>query len=322
MQRGQPFLPNHSVADPPHVCGNFSWKEFHFQTYRNSFCLPLTLVNLTLWNIPHPGYLSPVAAVTCLSALTSLEELHLNVRLHYPDQEILCPRPLTRAVLLSLTTFSFQGVSEYLEDFVARIDAPQLSHLKIGFVQAVFETSQLAHFINHTPCLKATEEAHVAFYGLTVFVTLSSSPPTPGSEEEPDVEISCEGPNGRVSSLAQVCSSFSPSLSTVENLYIYHHQYSEPKWQDDEMENAHWLELLRPFTIVKSLYICELFSPHLAPTLQVLGEESMTEVLPVLQNVFVEGLQPSGPVQDSIFQFVAARQLSGRPIAISGWVRT
>jgi hypothetical protein len=46
------------------------------------------------------------------------------------------------------------------------------------------------------------------------------------------------------------------------------------------------------------------------------------EVLPSLQNIFIEGLEPVGPLQENIGHFVAARQLSGRPVTISVWVGT
>jgi hypothetical protein len=36
---------------------------------------------------------------------------------------------------------------------------------------------------------------------------------------------------------------------------------------------------------------------------------------------YIEGLEPSGRLQENIGQFVAARQLSGHPIAISVWSR-
>jgi hypothetical protein len=38
-----------------------------------------------------------------------------------------------------------------------------------------------------------------------------------------------------------------------------------------------------------------------------------------LQNIFVEGLERSGPFQENIEQFVAARQLSSHPVTISDW---
>lgn len=43
--------------------------------------------------------------------------------------------------------------------------------------------------------------------------------------------------------------------------------------------------------------------------------------LPTPQSLFLEELHPSGPVQESIDQFVAARQLAGHSIAVSSWVR-
>ena len=46
-----------------------------------------------------------------------------------------------------------------------------------------------------------------------------------------------------------------------------------------------------------------------------------TEVLPTLQNTFLEGLRSSVPVQQGIGQFVATRQAISRPIAVIQWNR-
>ena len=62
----------------------------------------------------------------------------------------------------------------------------------------------------------------------------------------------------------------------------------------------------------------EEFAPGVAVALQDLVG-GITEVLPSLQNIFVEGLEPSGPFQENIGQFFAARQLSDHPIATSDW---
>jgi hypothetical protein len=281
------------------------------------------LVNLTLATIPHSAYISPEAMVTYLSALTSLEELHLEFQ--SPEfLDLKTPRPHlpTRSVLPSLTTFGFRGVNDYLEDFVSRIDAPRLERFSMAFFnQFEFDTSQVVHFISRTSSLKAPDEAHVSFEDGLVYVTYSYSSQTPGSGQF-EVGISGGESDFQLSSLALVCSSFSPHLSTVENLYIK--EYSEPQsgWEDDVIENTQWLGILRPFTTVKNLYLCERFAPRVAPALQELVEEGTTEVLPILQNIFVEGFQQLGPVEEGISQFVAARELSGHPIAVSGWVIT
>jgi hypothetical protein len=83
------------------------------------------------------------------------------------------------------------------------------------------------------------------------------------------------------------------------------------------------LELFRPFTTVKNLYLTREIVPRIAPTLQELVGERVTEVLPNLQNIFLEDLQESESVQgpESMRQFIAARQLSSRPMAISSWTR-
>ena len=112
------------------------------------------LVTLHLYNIPHSGYISPDRVVAALSTLTSLESLWLQFESprSCPDQASRRPSPKTRSVLPGLTDFNFKGVSEYLDDLVARIDAPQLNSLDITFFNdIVFDTPQLVRFISHTP---------------------------------------------------------------------------------------------------------------------------------------------------------------------------
>ena len=61
------------------------------------------------------------------------------------------------------------------------------------------------------------------------------------------------------------------------------------------------------------------FAPSIAPALRGSVEEEMTEVLPALRNLFLEGMPSPGPVEETIRQFVATRQLSSHQIAISYW---
>ena len=70
--------------------------------------------------------------------------------------------------------------------------------------------------------------------------------------------------------------------------------------------------------MVKDLYLSKEFAPGIAAALQELVG-GRTEVFPSLENIFVEGLELSGSFQENIGQFVAARQLSDHPIAISDW---
>jgi hypothetical protein len=278
------------------------------------------LVELDLWRIPHSAYISPEAMVTCLSTLTRLERLCLKFQSpqYRPDRESRRPPPLTRSVLPALTYIRFKGVSEYLEDFVARIDAPMLDNLDITFFhQLIFDTPKLPLFISRTPNLKAHDEACIVISDSGVRI----APVRPFVRGfRVDLEISCRQSDWQLSSLAQVCRSSFPHtfISSLENLYIREDGYPRPRWQDDT-ENAQWLELLHPFTAVKNLYLSKEFTPRIAPVLQELVGERVVGILPALQGLFFEEVNPAGPVQEAIGQFVAARQLSSHPISVSHW---
>jgi hypothetical protein len=80
---------------------------------------------------------------------------------------------------------------------------------------------------------------------------------------------------------------------------------SLPRWEDD-IENG---QLARPFT---SIYCCEepLLLLENCSYPERAHRESVTSVLPALESLLVERLNLSGPVQEAIGQFVAARQFA------------
>ena len=279
------------------------------------------LVDLHLQKIPYSGYISPEAMVTAISTLNGLQSLCLEFESprSHPNWANQRPPPPTRSVLPALTRLSFKGVTEYLEDLVARIDAPGLKKLKVTFFnQIVFDTPHFVRFISRTPTLKAFVKADVVFeYRVASVKILSSQTFSYGML---NVEIPCIELDWQVSSMEQVCTLCLPLLSTLEDLYIYEGPALPPVWQDN-IENMLWLELLQPFTAVKNLYLSEKFTRRIVPALQELVGVSTTEVLPVLQNIFLEGLQPSGPVHEGIMQFISKRQVTSHRIAVSHWYK-
>ena len=293
-------------------------------------CLPKLLLSIThldtlhLEKIPHSGYFSPEAIVTALSKSTSLGFLVLEFQSprSLPDRDNR-RLPLTRVAFPFLRLLKFKGVTEYLEDLVARIDAPRLRWLEITFFnQIVFDTPHTIQFISRT-ALKA-ENAHIIFGDDAAQVSPFSSQTPEVSYGILDVKILCRELDWQVSSLEQVCTPPWPLFSTLEGLYIFErfeNPDSPPNWKDN-IENMLWLELLHPFTAVKNLYLSEKFASLFAPALQELVGGRTTEVLPALQNIFLEGFQPSGPIQESTAMFIAARQLSGHPISVSLWDRS
>ena len=273
------------------------------------------LVDLQLRNIRH-NILPEVMAIT-LSTLTRLE--FLSIEFQSPATFPLIrqrPPPLTRSVLPVLKYFIFKGVSEYLEYLVARIDAPLKGLCVIFFNQPEYDTPQLIRFIHRTPMLKALERAHVTFASNTARVKLSS----PTSGYGVTLKIPCRNLAQQVLSLTQFFTSESslPPLSILEDLYIYNDPNSHTEWPDD-VENAMWLGFLHPFPAVTNLYVCRGCAPCIVPALRELVGARTTEVLPTLQNIFLEELRSSGPIHEGIREFVAARQVTSHPIAVSLW---
>ena len=273
------------------------------------------LVRLILWDIPHSGYISPEAMVTCLSALTRLETLDIRFESprSRPDRITRRPPPLTRILLPALATLEFTGVSEYLEDFVARIDAPLLKKLEMAFFhQLIFDIPQLTQFIGRTPKFKAHDKLRVLFYKGVVSVTFPRT-----FVEEYNYRILCGPSDWQLSSMAQLCSSFFPQalFPALEHLYILDYGLD---WQDD-IENSQWLEVLHPFTVVKDFYISSTLIPRIAPALQELVGERVIEVLPALDTLFLWEPLPSESVLESIWKFVAARELAGHPLSVFRW---
>jgi hypothetical protein len=281
------------------------------------------LVNLYLHDIPHSGYISPEAMATCISMLGSLESLQLEFESPQscPDRENRRSPPPSRSILPALTFFLFKGVSEYLEDLVSWIDSPRLRRLSTTFFNDIdLNTPKLNQFISRTPTLGACDEARLIFHSREALVRLRQFQSERSDDRMVEIKILCQASDWQLSSLAQICTLSLRLFSKMENLYIYEYLHSRPNWKDD-VENTEWFDLLLPFAAVKNLYLSKQFSPRIAPALQELTEGRTTEVLPSLQNVLLEGFQPSEPVPEGIAQFISARQLNNRPVAISVWDR-
>jgi len=83
----------------------------------------------------------------------------------------------------------------------------------------------------------------------------------------------------------------------------------------DGMESVQWLELFRPFPVVQDLYLSPELEPPITAALRELTGERVTEVLPVLRNVFLAGPMPSS----SLEPFVSARRLTDNPVSVKRW---
>ncbi|KAI0270854.1 hypothetical protein BGY98DRAFT_1189894 [Russula aff. rugulosa BPL654] len=245
------------------------------------------LVHLELYEIPDSGYIPADAMATCLSTLTRLEFLMLCFESPRPllEWERRHPSSSTRTLLPSLTSFAFRGVSEYLEDIVDRIDAPLLDRLIIRFFhQPIFDTPRLARFISRLPEFMTCNEARMRLGSRHTYVKV----------------------------LSRSTSWTTNACLVLEDWHGHHFQLS-PLWK-----------VLPSSEVISTGHLGKMAStlayeiaPRIALVLQMLVGESVMELFPVLQNIFLKDL-PSGVVPEGIKEFVTLRQLVGHPISISG----
>ncbi|KAH9972601.1 hypothetical protein BGW80DRAFT_1313721 [Lactifluus volemus] len=229
--------------------------------------------------------------VTGLSALTRLKCLYIEFDesvVSRPNRITRCSSPLTRAILPALIVFKFQGTDEYLEDLLARIDAPQLKSLEITFFhQDIFDIRQVVH---HSQNFGSLNRAEVTIESDSISIKLCQSAGTDPSKTldliiSDDVE---ESVGWQVSSLTQICSQCPSLLSGVTEIEIL----SDPLFFSDEddfevlNDPTEWLELFRPFTAVRTLWLSGEPQSDAVLSLQELRMESVMKVLPALRYLY------------------------------------
>ena len=260
---------------------------------------------LDLRNIPRTGYVSPEEMVVGLAALPRLNTFVIEFQSASPRPNLIHRPRATRTVLPALTEFTFKGASEYLEDLVARIDAPHLDRVSISYLNQLvdFQVAQLPLFIDRSvgPQLTSFRHARITFGNHSVTLCRHANYPSPDSHYA-ETKVLCHGIDWQVSHIAQVISHFSETLSNVVHLML---KFGDI--QSEGIEGVDWLPIIHQFSTVQTLHV----AGHVALALEHIAWETLTDTLPSLDLIYLEGRSAS-----SIEKFVAARQLSGRPVTV------
>ena len=311
-----PVLPDSFLGGSALRLRYVCFSSIPFPGFPNLLLSSTHLVTLFLSSVPHSGYFSPEAMATCLSVLTSLEYLLLEFESPQstPDEKNRRPRSPTLSVLPSLTKFLFKGVNKYLEELVARIDTPRICLLEATFLHDIdFDSPELIRFVSRSSTINSPKKAQVFFDYRGTSVRLRSQ-----ASNYFQVGIPWSVPGWQLSSPAQICTASFPLLSRTEKLFICEEYNLQVDWEYNA-QDIRWLELLRPFTALRNLYLSKQFAPHFASALREISGDGTTAVLYTLENLYVEGFEPSKSVEEDIERFISARQLTNRPVAISAW---
>ena len=294
--------------------------SFPFLEIRRVLLSTDNLIELHLSKIPHAAYFSPDDLVTGLSTLVQLESL--TVDFHSPASSPpfgTTRRPLQSTSLPSLESFYFHGTSEYLEDFVSRIELPVLRKITLRiFNQIFFDLPQFSQSIPHLKALESPTHLRITHSAKLVSIVFFRETVMGHSIRICSFETSCRRLDWQLSFVTQILSPLSFLLSRAVCVIIETNR-GIPTGEED-MDSTQWLELFRSFTHVKEVRVME---AQLVPSIvQALATEATaTGVLPGLSRLYLHDFGRSPFVSDAAQQFVSIRSLSGRPVSLFGRTR-
>ena len=301
----KPILPDTFLGGSAPRLKTINIAGIRFPTAPTFLSSARNLVDVILFDI-QSGDIPPEAMVANLAALPKLKYLSLTFawrmsyhdRMHLPSITRSVFSALTRSVLPALTKFTFHGLFEYFEDFVAHIEAPQLNFLEIEYHDqddgTDYQFPQLRKFIDRSVIPKSScfRNANLSIDHYTAVIKLDWGQSSFHLSVQEDV-------------VDQVVNQLSSLLFKVDGLFIS----SRLRRDFDIGKGIRWLELLRPFTAVKVLSVDEDLSYHFPLALNSVTGEGVGKVLPALKLLFLE----AEPVT-SMKEFVAARQNVGCPV--------
>ena len=268
------------------------------------------LVDLQLHEIPNVGYFSPEAFAKALSEITQLETLSLHF-LSFPPRRShlsLPPQSGERIFLPALSSLKYRGTSKYLDNLVARIDAPRLGNIDITFFsQPTMDASQLGQFVERIKMQTSLSRAKVLISELAISIFFTS----PSRHIRLELRIPCKQPDWQLSSIAQICDHLSPFTYRVEDLCIY---VIRPSSMQGNMDHEQWLRLIHSFRGVERFYADDKTVTNTFCALD-LADGGYPTVLPSLRALHVfepEAIRGPTPVQS----FTISRQLSGRTLQV------
>ncbi|KAF8265511.1 hypothetical protein EI94DRAFT_321437 [Lactarius quietus] len=204
-------------------------------------------------------------------------------------------RQATRIVLPALKELFLSTVCEYAEEFVARIDTPQLDLITIDYwdQDIDFEVPHLSEFLNRSEDFKETlsNKCEVLLRDdEIVFAVISGTTATDKAGCWYSDAGICfhvlserESLDQSISHLNHVLNSISPILSGMVHLYLHADAL------EGFLDEIEWSQFFSQFTTVRTLSVFGNIAHFVSYALEGIAEEMVTEVLPALELLCLEG---------------------------------
>jgi hypothetical protein len=267
-----------------------------------------SLVDLQLHEIPNVRYCPPEAFASALSGMTRLRSLSLHFLSFRPGRNHLGlpPRSRERVSLPALTCLKYRGTSKYLDNLLARIDAPSLGDIGVAFVSQPTIASQLDRFISRIEMHKSHRRADILISERTTSISFTQ----PEAPTRLELQVFCKQFARRLSYMAWICNGLSALLPGVEHLHVC--TTTQLTIGQDDSERAGWLDLIGSFTGVKWFHLTGDHSTNIMLALKHHGP-----ALPSLHKVCIRQPEPHHrPSQEAVESFMHSRLLSGHFIGV------
>ncbi|KAH9013160.1 hypothetical protein EDB83DRAFT_2680384 [Lactarius deliciosus] len=216
------------------------------------------------------GHMSPDEIVGGVAGLTRFRTLSVIPYERWGSP--MPPQPC--AVLPALTEFEFRGDSKYLDELMAQIDTPRVEDVRIEYSELDVQAPQFSEFIKRAQFRRARIDM---------------------SPYDPDIKL--DGP--QAPDMAYVLGQLVPMLSNVAHLSVL-----------GEHDVGDMLPLLCLFPAVEVMDARRKAAGYIASALEDIAEEMVTEVLPALELLLLDG------DDNKLEGFLSLRRLSGRPVTI------
>ena len=285
------------------------------------------LVNLELLDMPPTGYISTEVMVSLLAASHKLETLHIEFGLlgaQPPSPDIIVS---TRAILPALCDLSFIAGRKYIDDFVSRIDTPQLNSLLVNYKRGLrrweiginYDVPQLSKFINRSESLKRSLSKHCEIKETVLqcraIITFCVGRTT-SERWNPNPGISVclgRGIEEPILRLANILGFITPILSDIVHCTIDSvHMVGSGSGRED----LDWLQVLRQLSYVQTLFVSDDMAGLISQALAHVDVGTITQTLPALQLLCIE-IKEEGEEHrntSSVHKLLTVRQDAGHPV--------
>ncbi|KAI9430743.1 hypothetical protein BJY52DRAFT_1343218 [Lactarius psammicola] len=148
-----------------------------------------------------------MAKLRLLSLQFSLPTCHVGISL--PSRK--------RIVLPALIRLDFRGITEYLEDLVAEIDAPRLEYIYVALLnESISDLSKLIKFVNRIEMHRSHRRAHILSSKHSISVSLTR----PRAPTCLKFQLFRKELSKQLDLMAQICIHVSAFLFNVKDLHV------------------------------------------------------------------------------------------------------